>query len=436
MNTFNPSCDVPKSAPRLALCAIGFLALSVPFNAHSDSSKLSLEQTIDIATDSDLTLHSQIEKISAAQQGAMAAFALPAPTLGLKMANIPVDSLSFNQEAMTQAVVSYTQKLPAKQLLQSRKNTLLRTADIGAAKRQLRAEQLRQTISTAWVNGWQAQQVIEITERHRSHFEQMVSSAEASYRAGLRRSSQRDVLALNTTLARLDNRAQGAQTRAVRARESLREWLNDEQLQQLDLKTIPVLAKAESEEVRSDFSQHPAVLFNQRIVDRASANIRAAAAMAKSGRAVSLSYGYRADADSGASRSDFISLGFSMELPGLRSDANQARINAAQAKRRKATQDRQLVELRLLSDYQGAQAIQAQLAQQLDIYEQRLLPQLEQLNDSVRVAYMSGEASFSEMQSAQVDKMNIELEVIDLKSMIFNNAVKQQYLSATVTGSL
>lgn len=435
LNTFKPSFDVPLGTPRLALCALGLFAVSVSFNAHSDSRTLSLEQVIDTVTASDLTLQRQLVEVDSAQQSALAAAALPAPVLGFKLGNVPLDTLSFQQEAMTQAVLSYSQKLPPKQLLKSRNSSLLRTADVAFAKRLLRVEQLRQTITTAWVNGWQAEQIIAITARHRSHFEQMVRSAEANYRAGLRRSSQRDVLALNTTLARLDHRSQAAQTRSVQARASLREWLNDGQLQRLDFNAAPELVNAAWAE-RTDFSQHPATLLQQRRVEQATASVKTAAAMGESGRAVSLSYGYRADSDSGASRSDFISLGFSMELSGLRGGANRAQVNAAQAKRQGAAQDRQLVELRLLSDYRGTKAVNAQLAHQLNIYEQRLLPQSEQLNDSVRGAYGSGEASFAAMQVAQVDSMNIELELIDLQGRIMKNAVKLQYLSATETGFL
>ncbi len=419
---------------RLSIAAL--LSALVSGNVAAGSDKLSLEQAVQIATSNDLTLAGQRDDLRIANLSAIEAGELPPPMLGIKLANLPVDSFQFNQEPMTQAMVSYTQKLPAKGLLSSRKSAMLKAADIANAKSQLRKSQLRKLISSAWVKGWQAEQVIGIIKRHRSHFEQMIRSAEANYRAGLRRASQREVIALNTSLAQLDNRSQAARTRSIRAREAMREWLDDVQLSQLDFASQSITNPTGNWSDKVNFNRHPASFLSQRMADRATADIDTAAAVGGADRIWSVSYGYREDSNTGMNRGDFVSLGFSMQLPSLRNNANRARIEAAQSRKSKIERDGQLVELQLRSEYQSNVEINSALEQQLLTYTQRLIPQLAQQAESTRGAYTSGEAPFMSMQRTQMDLMNIELEQVDLEANILLNTVNLDYLTAeTVTSS-
>ena len=352
--------------------------------------------------------------------------------LGFKLANIPVDSFEFNQEPMTQAMLSYAQKLPPKGLLESRKNTLLRTADIASAKQNLRAIQLRKQFEKAWINAWKAQQVVEITELHRGHFEQMIASAEANYRAALRRASQRDVLTLNTALAQLDKRTQAAQTQRIIARESLREWLDSEQLENLNLDSALEIKNGNRHDSTVDFEQHPAIAVHNQTIKRAEASIAMAAAKGRSGKAISASYGYRDDAENGTSRSDFFSIGFSVELSSLRNGANRSRTEAARIKRESAQRSKQLAALQLRSEYRSAVEIRRSLELQMKTIELRLLPQSLQLADSTRGAYASGEAGFMAVQRAQIDLMQVELQAVELQAQILQHTANLNYLATEV----
>jgi len=427
---------IPYSAFRKKKPALsGFLVLTIftsmlAAQARASTGKISLDQAVLIALQNDLTLANYRDESLAMRSAADAESTLPAPLLGFKLANVPVDSFEFNQEPMTQAVISYAQKLPAKGMLKSRKNTLLRSAEILIAKETLRAIELRKQFELAWVNAWKAQEIVEITKRHREHFEQMIASAEANYRAALRRTSQRDVLTLNTALAQLDNRTQAAQTQLIVARESLREWFDSEQLQQLNFASATALKSSNHHSQLSSFEQHPAIAVQEQKIQRADAAIALATAMGRSGKSVNVSYGYREDAENGSSRSDFLSIGFSMELSSLRSEANRSRSEEARVRREQAARDKQLALLRLRSEYLSTIEINQSLDTQLQLIEKRLLPQSVQQADSARGAYASGEAAFMEVQRAQINLMQVELQEVDAQAQTLKNAVNINYLTA------
>lgn len=402
----------------------------LPAEARARAGEISLDQAVLIALQNDLTLANYRDESLAMRSAADTESSLPAPMMGIKLANVPVDSFKFNQEPMTQAMISYTQKLPAKGLLKSRKDTLLQSAEIHSAKVALRAIQLRKTFELAWVKAWKAQEVVDITKRHRKHFEQMIASAEANYRAALRRASQRDVLTLNTALAQLDNRTQAAQTQLIMARESLREWLDGEQLQQLNFASTAELKSRNHHAQLTGFEQHPEIAVQEHKIRRADAAIALAKAKGRSDKSVNVSYGYREDAENGNSRSDFLSIGFSMELSSLRSEANRSRSNEAMVRRDQAVREKQLALLRLRSEYLSIVEINQSLDTQIQLIEERLLPQSVQQADSARGAYGSGEAAFMEVQRAQIDLMQVELQETDIKAQALKNTVNLNYLSA------
>ena len=409
-----------------------FFSLLFSAQAQAQSGKITFEQALLTAISNDLTLASQREKLRAAQSGLEAASALPPPTLGMSLNNVPVDSFSFDQEAMTQGMLSFSQKLPPRGLLVARELTQQQAVNIASAESELRRAQLAQTLNAAWIDGWQADATTKILDRHQAHFEQMVSAADASFRAGLRRSSQRDVLALRTALSRLTNRRQMAITRLTVAQESFREWLDTEQLAQLDFSAMPAMTKAEFARESSNVSQHPAIQLAQFKQQKSNAETTIAEAMGRSGRAVSVSYGHREASANGVSRSDFISIGFSMELTALRRSANKSRIGSAQAKSDQSMREKQQIEQRLHSDLISKLAIKAQVEKQLELYAGQIIPQSQQQAELTRAAYRSDEATFKDMQRTQIDLMSVELEDLDLRRqrLMIINAL--QYISSTV----
>lgn len=433
MPSIHTSINRKRKSPASGHFLLSLVFLLLPTWANAATGEITLDQAVLIAIQNDLTLANYGDESRATRSAADAESALPPPMLGFKLANVPVDSFEFNQEPMTQAMVSYAQKLPAKGLLQSRKNTLLRSADIASAKENLRATQLRKQFEMTWIKAWNAMQIVEITQRHRHHFEQMIASAEANYRAGLRRASQRDVLGLNTALAQLDNRTQAAQTKLVVARESLREWLDGDQLEHLNFDSAPELKSNGYRVADIGFDQHPAIAVHKHMIERAEAALSMAIAKGRAGKAVNVSYGYREDAENGSSRSDFLSIGFSMELSSLRSGANQSRSEAARIRREKAQREMQLTELQLRSEYQSTVQIDRKLELQVQTIEERLLPQSIQQADSARGGYTSGEATFMEIQRAQINLMQVELQAVDLQTQMLKNAAKLNYLSASTS---
>lgn len=403
--------------------------------SYAQSGDIGFEQALLIALENDLTLASQREQLRAAEVGIESTEALPAPMLGLSLSNVPTDSFALDQEAMTQAKLSLSQKLPPRGLLAAKGLAQQQTVSIASAQSLLRRTQLQKSLGAAWIDGWKAVRMSAILDRHQSHFEQMSEAAEANFRAGLRRAKQRDILMQRTAVSRLENRRQAAITRLTIARESMREWLSPEQLERLDFETVPEMISQATASIEGELGQHPELQLAQAKEKKSAADASIAAAMGRPGRSLSLSYGYREAAANGVSRSDFISLGFSIELSALRASANRSRIDSAKAKRDQSMLVKQQIERRLSSDLISKAAIKNQIDKQLELFSQQIIPQSRQQAESVRSAYMSNEASFNEMQRAQIDLMNAELEQLDMQSqqLLLSNTL--QYLSTRTARS-
>lgn len=389
---------------------------------------LHLDQVIATAIDSDLDIANYRDQYQSLLASAMSKSSLPPPSVALKLANVPIDSFEFDQEPMSQLQLSYTQKLPPREVLKSTKNVLNRSAVVSEKQEDLARARLRKRFEETWIRGWQSKETIKVTEQHRGHFEQVIASAEANYRAGLRRSSQREVLTLNTALARLDSRQQAAETALLTSREWFREWLDEEELARLSF-TLGALSQRPRSLHRGSTNQHPVVSLTHAQQQKSKAAVQLASAKARASKSLSLSYGYRDDTAAGASRSDFISLGVSIELPKLRTQANRARVQAAQSQHAITQRNTELNKRRLKAEYLSALNINEALDRQLLTVTERVLPQTRQYAESARAAYGSGEAPFMEMQRAQVSLMEAELHHIVLRAQQLRNSVALRYLA-------
>lgn len=134
---------------------------------------------------------------------------LPDPKLSLGLANMPLDSFDFDQEAMTQLKFSISQMLPRGDSLELKKQSWTQKSQVTQVKQFERAAQVEREVSLLWLDTYQANQSIALIEANRGLFEQLLEVSQASYSSALGRTRQGDIIKAELELIRLEDRLTG-----------------------------------------------------------------------------------------------------------------------------------------------------------------------------------------------------------------------------------
>ncbi len=159
--------------------------------------------------------------------------ALPDPRMTIGAANLPTDTFDMGQEAMTQATVGLTQRIPrgnSRQLASARKEEM--AGGVHPFMRENRRAQVAETVTQLWLEVWRSEQSIRLIESNRGLFEQLEDVAEAGYTsASMGGSRQQDVIRASLELTRLEDRLTALQVQQASNREALAEWIGLDQAQ-------------------------------------------------------------------------------------------------------------------------------------------------------------------------------------------------------------
>lgn len=424
-----------RCAPLLRPCVVCavIVAAWLPLNTAC-ANALALEEAITLAIERDLEIAQSRDQESILRNTAQVSAALPAPSLTLSAMNFPVDTFALDQEPMTQLQARVSQMFPPGDSRRWRSASNVRSAEAALIQRELRTAMIRQSLSTAWADGWMAQASLERLEANRAVFEQALATTRASYSAGIRQARAREVLGAQASLTRLDERIQRFSMLLDTTREQFAEWLTTVEVNQLAFNSEADIEQRWSL-TRFDPERHPGIVLAKAKRYTAEAEQRLAGELTKGGRGISLSYGYREDPSSSVERADFISLGFTMELSSLRGSANSARRSAANSKVEQADKEADLQRARLSRDYRQWQAKTHRLIARRTLYRDELLPQYRQQVEATRRAFASDEARFIELQLVLIDLLNAELEALAVDAELIESNAAFDYLLTTTTSS-
>ena len=379
------------------------------------------------------------------QDKALASAQLPDPKLSLGLANMPLDSFDFNQEAMTQLKFSVSQMLPRGESLQLKQQTWLQKSQLNQFQLWQRAAEIEQTVSLLWLETYQAQQSIRLIEANRGLFEQLLEVSQASYSSALGRTRQGDIIKAELELIRLDDRLTelGLKKQANYAR--LGNWLNDleawpletnlpqVQLKQADFYDALLATEKTSvteKTLKQALLQHPSLLGLSEQVNIAQTATSLAQQAYRPQWGLSASYGYRDDADSGMSRTDFLSLAVTLDMPIFSQKAQDAKVKSAQSQSLSVEYKHALMLKKRLAKYRVIAAKVVKLAQRHQLYRSVLMPQLKQQEAVLLAAYNSNDGPFSDVIKARIENLNAELALLGIEVALQKQKVELNYLFA------
>ncbi|MCV2883394.1 TolC family protein [Aestuariibacter sp. AA17] len=402
---------------------IGILCSS--FNTLMDStpvSAMSLDDFIEQAIAQDPVLQQLDNKHQGYRHQADAATYFNDPTLSLDVMNVPVETGSLNQEAMTQLKVGVAQPLPRGDSLAIQSRIYTQQSDEQQRLRWLRQAEIQRIVSLIWLDGVLAQQTIEIVEKNQQLFEQLSDIANANYTSGFGATKQDDLIRTQVELLQLEDRLLMESTALARTQSRLQEWVTEVNAHQIafQLDTVEALFPHQwidtglhQEVVFDVLRRHPKVRVIDKRVDIAEQRVALADQAFKPQWTLRGSYALRNDNDM-ASRSDFFSVGVSVDFP-FGGDKQSALRAASVANAEAVKTDVHLAMRQLLSEAESARQNYLKYSQRIALYETRLLKQVTEQADSTMTAYTSDDGEFKEVVRANVAELNTQITLLMLR---------------------
>ncbi len=370
---------------------------------------LTLAAAEDLALGEEPGREAMLAQADAFADQSIAAGQLPEMKLRMGLANYPIQSGSFTTEGMTQAQLGLRMEFPPGGVLEASARQYDHMATEMRQNAGGRDRDVLAAVRNAWLETYYWQRTHAIVDEVRPFFVDLATVTRSLYSVG--RKNQQDLLRAELELSRLDDRLIDIGNQHAVAVATLSEWIGADANRTLaeklpDWTTVPSLAS-----IQSALLEHPAMLAATARIDAKEAGIEIAEEDHKSGWVWDLGYGYRDGTQpDGSSRSDFVSLSVTMDLPFFRDERQGRRLSAAYSERRAAEASKSELFRRLNSRLQADYARWTELSRRIELYEQQILPQAGANAQASLVAYQSDAADFANVMRAYIDDLNARVE--------------------------
>ncbi|WP_417531810.1 TolC family protein [Marinobacter lipolyticus] len=423
-----------STLPRLLKTAIfGALVLaSLPGWAEP---QLELTRAINTAIKNDPWLRQSAQMQAALLDESVAEGALPDPRLTIGAANLPMDTFDTGQEPMTQATIGFTQRIPrgdSRRLARAKKSQM---ADVQPFRREHRRAQVRETVTHLWLDLWRSQKSIRLIEENRGLFEQLADVAEAGYTSATTGSRQQDIIRASLELTRLEDRLTALTSQRASSRESLGEWIGPAQAQLAVSAEMPgeLLSKLPGGGVHTTADallRHPSIRATDERIDVQAIDVDLARQAYKPEWSVFAQYGYRDRAPNGQDRADLVSVGIGFDLPIFTGNRQDRKLNASAARLEAVKTERVLQVRSLQARARAALARIERLDERIGLYQQTLLPQMEEQASAALTAYNNDDGDFAEAVRARIDQLNADIELVQIQAERARHLASFRYLTA------
>lgn len=370
---------------------------------------LSLTEAEGLALMSEPGQASLLAQADAFNELSVAAGQLPDPTLRAGLANYPINSGGFTSEGMTQAQLGIRQAFPAgnsravnTRQFQSRSLEMRENAEG-------REREVLSALRSAWLETYYWTRAQMLVTQSRPYFTDLVSITQDLYAVGLK--DQQDVLRAELELSRLDDRLITIDKQYLRAQAQLSEWIGDEASRPL-LMALPKWSELPPlDALHTSLMTHPALQAATARIEVQQAGIELAQARYKPGYAVDIGYAYRDGfLPTGTPRSDFVSIGVSVDLPLFKKNRQDRSLAAAVSQRRAATESHETLLRGLSSQLDAEYARWESLTRRLTLYEQQIISQTQEQAQAALMAYQSETGDFSEVMRGYIANLNAQLD--------------------------
>ncbi len=391
-----------------------FICIGIALAAAAAADPLSLAEAERLATAAEPGTAAFESRAEALQERARAAAALPDPVLDTGLNNFPLESGGFRTEGMTHAALGVRQAFPPAGARAATARMLEALAGSMQDSADARSRDVVLAVRRAWLDLYRWERAHALVTESRPFFEELATITRSLYAVGRR--SQQDVLHADLELSRLDERLIDiGQQRAV-SRAALGEWIGDAAARPLaqtlpEWRAVPPLAALEE-----NLARHPQLAAAGAEIESKRAGVALAETRSKPGWSMQLGYSYRDGLlPDGAPRSDFVSLGITVDLPWFRRTAVDATLAAALSEKSAAEAGAVQLGRSLAALLEAEYARLGELDRRLALYETRILGQTRLRAEAALSAYQSDEADFANVMRASIDDLNTRIDHVGLQ---------------------
>ena len=374
---------------------------------------LALEDAVTLALSDNLRLAAMQARARALAEVPSQVGTLPDPTISLNALNVPTDTFSLSQEAMTQTQIGIGLMLPFPNKLGLREqvaNFEAEAAEHDVAERHL---MLVRSVRSSWWNLFYLDHALFLIQRNRALLREFVKIAESKYKTG--QGMQSDVLLAQVELSKLldteialqaSRRSQAAILNALLGRDAVREI----RLPAHDAERLPA---APDVKTLTLFAQENRPLLNafRKTVEAARSRVNLAGKAYYPDFKLGVAYGFRdGNNPDGSARADLANLSLSMNLPifsGSRQDKAVAQRRAEMQKNEYELQDAQI---NVMAEIEQAIAEYQAALEQASLFKTGIIPQANQTASAMLSAYQVSRVDFLNLVRAQVTLYNYETQ--------------------------
>jgi outer membrane protein TolC len=395
----------PRRLARTVIAAIAALLLAD--GAAAAGPPLSLAEALRVAVEKSPQLASQRAMVEAAREMAGPAGELPDPKLKLGVENVPTDGVdrwSLTRDFMTMSKIGVMQDFPREAKRKLRSQRAENDAQRGTAAIESARLTVQRETAAAWLARWFAADAERAIASQIGEAELAVAAANAAYRAG--KAPQGELLAAQSMLIELKNRATDAAAQSKRARIGLARYIGAEA--ERPLGDPPDLARLPFDAANlTDVDAQPEIQLARAREAIAATEADLARASKSPDWSAELTYAVR-----GSAYSNMVSLMFSIDLPwspGTRQDREHAaklkELDAARAMREDATWMRAAEVESMLAEWESARA-------QAQRIKDEMLPLAAQRREAALAAYRGGSGPLAAVLDARRAELDARLALI------------------------
>ena len=402
-----------------------FLMANKPVVAQT----LSLEQALQLAIQYDPLLKGNAHRKDRFNAEAEASLYWANPQVSASVQNLPTDGFAFDQEPMTQFKVGLKQQLPRgdENLYSQQKYQVM--ADQMSVESQARKAWLKREVTLTWLDWVYATRRIGLLDKEKSLLTQLLDFTDSRYSQGVGAAAQQDILQVRLALLSLDDKYVQAYQQKNEARSALSKWFGapldesvsapltqstrdaievDAILNDSNLSLSSFLTVIENSEPFSILQHHPEAMLLQIQTQIEAQNVNIAREQTKSQWAFEASYGYRQDAQNGASRADFVSLGVQVDLPFFNKSRQDASIAAAASKMSASETDFRLKVNELAANAEVLKSRLSALSERKALYETALIGETRQLSEAELTAYTTDTGDIGDVVNANLKQVQVQ----------------------------
>ena len=394
---------------------------------HQIQNEINIVLTIDEAvrlalTSDDPYLRQPEEMASSYEQAGIADSQLADPKVRLNFANWPLDSFSYSQEPMTQIQVGVSQSFPKGNTLKFRREKRNAQAKGERHKQALREREVVLDTRMIWLELSYLSGAKSKIQESRTAVKELLTVIQSVFSSG--RQTSQDILRAELEISILDDRLVNIERQTAMLRAKLARRIGNKAFSAQIPSSPPGLRHPSNPTaVLETLISHPAAKLRSAMIEAADKDVSIAGESYKPGWTINAGYGAR-----GGDRTDFASVGVTMDLPLFTEKRQDKRVQAAKKARQANRFSKDTVLLELRKQLQVARADWEQLDERIKLYQSVVLVRAKDTREASLNSYQSGVTDFPELVRSRLAELDTELKIIRLKADRFKAQAQLLFL--------